>query len=90
MRQRKLGNMFRLCVLTVNSVSVSIIRKDTSVLALNHIVADHDIGVITPYHAQCVKIRRALNNRADGVKVGSVEEFQGQVRRHTNEMFRAF
>ncbi|KAF8067812.1 P-loop containing nucleoside triphosphate hydrolase protein [Lyophyllum atratum] len=42
---------------------------------------DNDIGVITPYNAQCRKIRTALRNVADGVKVGSVEEFQGQERR---------
>jgi helicase MOV-10 len=42
-------------------------------------IADNDIGVITPYHAQCLKIRSALRAVADGVKVGSVEEFQGQV-----------
>ena len=41
--------------------------------------ADEDIGVITPYHAQCVRIRSILRPIADGVKVGSVEEFQGQV-----------
>ncbi|THH18849.1 hypothetical protein EW146_g2196 [Bondarzewia mesenterica] len=44
-------------------------------------VAERDIGVITPYHAQCVKIRRALAPLAGSVKVGSVEEFQGQERR---------
>ncbi|KAF5350993.1 hypothetical protein D9756_008293 [Leucocoprinus leucothites] len=42
---------------------------------------DHDIGVITPYHAQCQKIRSALRNVADEVKVASVEDFQGQERR---------
>ncbi|KAF8869388.1 P-loop containing nucleoside triphosphate hydrolase protein [Infundibulicybe gibba] len=42
---------------------------------------DQDIGVIAPYHAQCVKIRASLRAVADGVKVGSVEEFQGQERR---------
>ncbi|KAJ3568894.1 hypothetical protein NP233_g5410 [Leucocoprinus birnbaumii] len=41
---------------------------------------DQDIGVITPYHAQCLKIRNALRGVADEVKVGSVEEFQGQER----------
>lgn len=41
--------------------------------------ADHDIGIITPYHAQCLKIRAVLRAVADGIKVGSVEEFQGQV-----------
>ena len=42
--------------------------------------ADDDIGVIAPYHAQCVKIRKALQSYgAEKIKVGSVEEFQGQV-----------
>ncbi|PPQ72286.1 hypothetical protein CVT24_004675 [Panaeolus cyanescens] len=43
--------------------------------------ADADIGVIAPYHAQVVKIRNSLRNLADDVKVGSVEEFQGQERK---------
>ncbi|KAJ7512385.1 P-loop containing nucleoside triphosphate hydrolase protein [Mycena galericulata] len=43
--------------------------------------ADNDIGIIAPYHAQCLKIRAVLRPVADGVKVGSVEEFQGQERR---------
>ncbi|RXW22216.1 hypothetical protein EST38_g3643 [Candolleomyces aberdarensis] len=42
---------------------------------------DRDIGVIAPYHAQCLKLRTALRSVADGVKVGSVEEFQGQGRK---------
>ena len=41
--------------------------------------ADRDIGIIAPYHAQCLKIRAVLRPIADGIKVGSVEEFQGQV-----------
>ncbi|KAJ7323066.1 P-loop containing nucleoside triphosphate hydrolase protein [Mycena albidolilacea] len=44
-------------------------------------ITDNDIGVITPYHAQCLKIRNVLRAVADEVKVGSVEEFQGQERR---------
>jgi helicase MOV-10 len=43
------------------------------------LIADNDIGIIAPYHAQCLKIRASLRAVADGVKVGSVEEFQGQV-----------
>jgi superfamily I DNA and/or RNA helicase len=43
-------------------------------------LAEQDIGIITPYHAQCLKIRNALRAFADDIKVGSVEEFQGQVR----------
>ncbi|KIJ55277.1 hypothetical protein M422DRAFT_199403 [Sphaerobolus stellatus SS14] len=44
-------------------------------------ITDEDIGVISPYHAQCMKIGMIIKNGAIGVKVGSVEEFQGQERR---------
>ncbi|KIY47324.1 P-loop containing nucleoside triphosphate hydrolase protein [Fistulina hepatica ATCC 64428] len=47
----------------------------------NFRTVDGDIGVITPYHAQCLKIRASLRGVADEVKVGSVEEFQGQERK---------
>jgi helicase MOV-10 len=46
---------------------------------------DSQIGVISPYNAQNAKIRAAINtqdlkkNRPGVLKVGSVEEFQGQV-----------
>lgn len=40
---------------------------------------DADIGVITPYHAQCLKIRTKLSTFAEDVKVATVEEFQGCV-----------
>ncbi|KZS97367.1 P-loop containing nucleoside triphosphate hydrolase protein [Sistotremastrum niveocremeum HHB9708] len=41
------------------------------------------IGVISPYNAQCRRIRLSLSKivRADRIKIGSVEEFQGQERR---------
>ena len=42
-------------------------------------VAD-DIGIITPYHGQVLKIRKSLaNGMMSKVKVASVEEYQGQV-----------
>jgi len=43
--------------------------------------ADNDIGVISPYHAQCQRLRKSLLSVAEDVKVGSVEEFQGQERK---------
>ena len=41
-----------------------------------------DIGVITPYHAQTQKIASLVDrdDRLRGVTVGSIEQFQGQVR----------
>ena len=44
------------------------------------LAADEEIGIIAPYHAQCLKIRKGLSSVAAGIKVGSTEEFQGQVR----------
>ncbi|PPQ74162.1 hypothetical protein CVT26_006766 [Gymnopilus dilepis] len=43
--------------------------------------SDADIGVIAPYHAQVQKLRKSLLSVAEGIKVGSVEEFQGQERK---------
>ena len=47
---------------------------------LGTVAADH-IGVITPYHAQRCKILDLLAKdlKTRDIKVGSVEEFQGQV-----------
>ena len=44
-------------------------------------VAEEDIGIISPYHAQCLKLKGSLD-ATDRLKIGSVEEFQGQVRRY--------
>jgi helicase MOV-10 len=38
------------------------------------------IGILTPYRAQCTKLRTALRPIASSeIKIGSVEEFQGDV-----------
>jgi helicase MOV-10 len=37
------------------------------------------IGILTPYRAQCTKLRTALRSIASEIKIGSVEEFQGDV-----------
>eukprot|EP01018_Ginkgo_biloba_P007019 Gb_02746 [translate_table: standard] len=45
-------------------------------------VTGKDIGVITPYHQQVVKLKKALAaNTLSDVKVGSVEQFQGEEKR---------
>ncbi|XP_036904980.1 RNA helicase Mov10l1 [Sturnira hondurensis] len=47
--------------------------------SLSSQVSAHDIGVITPYRKQVEKIKILLRNvELTDVKVGSVEEFQGQ------------
>ncbi|KAG2003546.1 RNA helicase [Coprinopsis cinerea AmutBmut pab1-1] len=52
------------------------LKEDDSIRA-----KDEDIGIISPYHAQCLRIRKSISPIAGGVKVGSVEEFQGQERK---------
>ncbi|KAF9057246.1 P-loop containing nucleoside triphosphate hydrolase protein [Panaeolus papilionaceus] len=72
----KEDRQFRTSELTPSFESLSRVGSDKLLC-----VADNDIGIIAPYHAQVVKLRTALRSVADGVKVGSVEEFQGQERR---------
>jgi len=66
----------------INSVQVRItLRSHLSISHLNNSAAPDDIGIITPYHGQVLKIRQVLANSAmSKVKVASVEEYQGQVR----------
>ncbi|CAE6409976.1 hypothetical protein BN14_00336 [Rhizoctonia solani AG-1 IB] len=45
-------------------------------------ISTTDIGVITPYNRQVQHIRKVLRgSNGEGIKVGSVEEFQGQERK---------
>ncbi|KAG9031548.1 hypothetical protein FRB95_002542 [Tulasnella sp. JGI-2019a] len=45
-----------------------------------HPAAPNEIGVIAPYRARSSELRRGLRGRFSGLKVGSVEEYQGQER----------
>lgn len=44
---------------------------------LSNGIAQDDIGVITPYHAQVLALKKILT-RMKKVRVGTVEEFQGE------------
>ncbi|KAF5738652.1 RNA helicase SDE3 family protein [Tripterygium wilfordii] len=56
---------------------VEIIKK----LTMSSDVSEDSIGVITPYRQQVLKLKKALDNLdMPGIKVGSVEQFQGQER----------
>lgn len=39
--------------------------------------SDEDIGVITPYHLQVKTLRKVFEAKYPGIKVGSVDEYQG-------------
>lgn len=48
----------------------------------SYFTEDKDIGIISPYNGQCSKIRKLFGRshlNLEGIKIGSVEEFQGQV-----------
>ena len=61
---------------TEASIVVKLIKKLTA-----RDVCEEDIGVITPYRQQVAKIKKALeNDDIFDIKVGSVEQFQGQER----------
>jgi AAA domain len=46
---------------------------------LNQFIEPAQIGIIAPYRAQCSKLRIALKKIAPEIKIGSVEEYQGDV-----------
>ncbi|KAH8102228.1 P-loop containing nucleoside triphosphate hydrolase protein [Cristinia sonorae] len=66
-----------------NILELSLVKKYVELLKADRQVriTDNDIGIIAPYNAQNQRIRKTLKAVADEVKVGSVEEFQGQERR---------
>ena len=66
----------------VSTRSVSIENLNFTPPPLTPVILDpQDIGVVAPYKAQVRTIRMLLKNvNLDDVSVGSVEQFQGQVR----------
>ncbi|KAL8602447.1 hypothetical protein ACOMHN_064694 [Nucella lapillus] len=61
---------------------VEVVRYMQGLLGASPPVGPHDIGVITPYRKQVEKVRMLTERLGmPRVKVGSVEEFQGQERR---------
>ncbi|KAI5120114.1 hypothetical protein M0805_002198 [Coniferiporia weirii] len=42
---------------------------------------EHHIGIISPYNAQCAKISNLVKKNWPKIKVGNVEDYQGQERR---------
>ncbi|KAL0574390.1 hypothetical protein V5O48_007565 [Marasmius crinis-equi] len=89
-RERSSPSFFNIDEATIVKTVVADLLRDTSKRisgvrlltsfgnVLNTSLAASDIGVITPYRAQVRKIRLLLQQSASQVKVGSVEEFQGQ------------
>ncbi|KAH7924379.1 P-loop containing nucleoside triphosphate hydrolase protein, partial [Leucogyrophana mollusca] len=67
-----------------NISDASIVKRYCETLVQNDGVArtaPEDIGVITPYNAQRLRIEALLEGKLSGITVGTVEEFQGQERR---------
>ncbi|KAF9260599.1 P-loop containing nucleoside triphosphate hydrolase protein [Marasmius fiardii PR-910] len=75
-REASSPSFFNIDEVTVVKSVVEKLRSDRRIR-----ISDDDIGVIAPYHAQVLKLRTAFRNFADYVKIGSVEEFQGQERK---------
>ncbi|KAK1226909.1 hypothetical protein PQX77_010078 [Marasmius sp. AFHP31] len=75
-REASSPSYFNVDEVTVVKSVLEKLRSDTRI-RLN----DNDIGVIAPYRAQVLKLRAAFRSLNAAVKVGSVEEFQGQERK---------
>lgn len=64
-----------------NRIEASKVAEYVKYLIENKELTEEDIGVITPYRQQVLKIRKALESIGwFDIKVGSVEQFQGQER----------
>ncbi|ONK74336.1 uncharacterized protein A4U43_C03F5190 [Asparagus officinalis] len=62
-----------------NRIEASKVTEIIRKLVRNFELTEADFGVITPYHQQVVKLKMALESlEMPDVKVGSVEQFQGQ------------
>lgn len=62
-----------------NRIEVSKVVETVGKLINGGKIREEDIGIITPYRQQVLKIKQTLENlEMPDVKVGSVEQFQGQ------------
>ncbi|KAL0066361.1 hypothetical protein AAF712_006620 [Marasmius tenuissimus] len=75
-REASSPSYFNVDEVTVVKSVLEKLRSDTRIR-----LSDDDIGVIAPYRAQVLKLRAAFRSLDASVKVGSVEEFQGQERK---------
>ncbi|GLU08898.1 hypothetical protein SLE2022_257820 [Rubroshorea leprosula] len=65
-----------------NRIEASKVVEFTRSLTASGNLTEEDIGVITPYRQQVLKIKKAFESlEMFDIKVGSVEQFQGQERR---------
>ncbi|KAH9983175.1 P-loop containing nucleoside triphosphate hydrolase protein [Russula compacta] len=68
-------------VLQVKAYVQQLLADTRARYILNRVKEPAHIGVIAPYRAQCMKLRAALRQIAPEIKIGSVEEYQGDERR---------
>ncbi|XVE81647.1 hypothetical protein DITRI_Ditri15bG0082000 [Diplodiscus trichospermus] len=65
-----------------NRIEASKVVEIVKSLTASGVVSEEDIGVITPYRQQVLKLKKAFENlEIPDIKVGSVEQFQGQERK---------
>ena len=65
-----------------NRIEASKVVEIVKSLTTSGILSQEDIGVITPYRQQVLKLKKAFENlEIPDIKVGSVEQFQGQERK---------